>query len=378
MPFLKGICYGNDAFPAPYDPSTANNSCPTYGSDPTYAATKPLWGSQFNSKSGTRYGGRNDLQTIKNMGGNAIRLYDWDGRNDHFDFLNTCQGLGIKVLVGASSYNLQPGGGYPNREANIPVLIKSLGNAPMSGTPTDYHPAIYALIFGNEPELEGFSATECIQFTKDWVRIENAMFSSFRKLPIGHPVDFGKYGGQYPCWGFWDPLLAGLGDIKSRLILCPQPQNDATYLFDNAESSGKGYVDLTYERYGLPLLFTEIGVYRGSSAGYLDVVEQQLRRSIAYGAANPSKLLGCSYFQFADKVWLCPTGGNMCPSEGSWGAHAHSSTIISRVKYVPQDFTHFDTGPCENQTLDVDQLSQNPVYARIVGAYTGSVSAPGR
>jgi hypothetical protein len=33
MARVKGICYGNDAFPAPYDESNANSFQCTYGSD---------------------------------------------------------------------------------------------------------------------------------------------------------------------------------------------------------------------------------------------------------------------------------------------------------------------------------------------------------
>src|SRR5829696_6910683 len=47
--FLKGVCYGNDAFSAPYNESNANDFCPTFGSDPTYAATRPLWGPDYRS-----------------------------------------------------------------------------------------------------------------------------------------------------------------------------------------------------------------------------------------------------------------------------------------------------------------------------------------
>jgi hypothetical protein len=322
--------------------------------------------------------GRNDLQTIKNMGANLIRLYDWEPRNEHFDFLNTCQSLGIKVLAPASNYFLQPGGGFPMRDTLIPNLIRSFGNAPNNAGGTDYHPAIAGLTFGNEPFFHDFSVNECIEFTRSWVSIEQAQFPGFRRPLIGHPVDFGlRNGAQYPAWDFYTALLDGLAgtttrDLQNRLFLSPNTTNDAEYLYTNAAGSGQGYVPLTFNQFQKPLLFTEISQDR-TKPDYLGVVDGQLRRSIAYGAMNPTHLLGICFFQFADKVWLCPTGG-MCPSEGSFGAHGHTNTVISAVKYVPGDFTHTDESTippfsCADNELNVDQLTRNPVYDTVASSY---------
>jgi hypothetical protein len=217
-----------------------------------------------------------------------------------------------------------------------------------------------------------------VEFTQDWVRIEQRDFSSFSLPPIGHPVDLGKYGNDpYPQWGFWLALLDRLErtttrDLQNRLFLAPQPQNDAEYLFDNAEGSGMGYVELTYRRFQKPLLFTEIGKDR-TKPNYLNVVDGQLNRSITYGTQHPEQLLGICYFQFDDKVWLCPTGDpprGHCPSEGSFGVFSHTNTVLFTVNYVPGDFTHFDNGPCDHEQLKPDQLTRNPVYPKVVGAYT--------
>jgi hypothetical protein len=245
---------------------------------------------------------------------------------------------------------------------------------------------------GNEPDIATprlFGPTEAAEFTQDWVRIEQEQFSSFRTPPIGHPVDFGRYNNDpYPQWGFWTLLLDRLQrtttrDLQNRLFLAPQPQNDATYLFDNAEGSGMGYVELTYNRFHKPLLFTEIGQSRTicepqpppnpcilkPNPNVLNVVDGQLTRSIAYGAQHPEQLKGICYFQFDDKVWLCPTGG-ICPTEGSFGVFSHTNNVLFTVNYVPADFTIFDSGPCDHEQLKPDMLTRNPVYAKVVGAYT--------
>jgi hypothetical protein len=41
---VKGMCYGNDAFPAPYNPSNANSFQCTFGSDSTADYVAPLFG----------------------------------------------------------------------------------------------------------------------------------------------------------------------------------------------------------------------------------------------------------------------------------------------------------------------------------------------
>jgi len=393
--FYKGMCYS--AFPAPYDPSTANRTCIFFGSDIAYNPMEPLWGKGFTSASRTRFPGRDDLQTMNLMGVTLVRLYDWEPRNLHLNFLNYCDQLGIKVLAPVSNYFLNPdpnpiNGGFRMRNIHIPNLIRSYRNA----AGTDYHPAIAGIIMGNEPLINHqFGVSQAVEFTQDWVRIEQEQFSGFRTPPIGHPVDFGKRGHEpYPQWDYWTLLLGRLEgttirDLQNRLFLAPQPQNDAAYLFDNAESSGMGYVELTYNRFHKPLLFTEIGNSRSicghtdpithqcdlwvANPNYLEVVEGQLNRSIAYGMQHPEQLKGICNFQFDDKVWVCPTGdppGGYCPSEGTFGAFSHTNDVPFTVNYVHADFTHFDTGPCDHEQLRPDQLTRNPVYAKVVSAYT--------
>jgi hypothetical protein len=392
--FYKGMCYQPMPFyrdpvrgVQPYSPSIANTTKIFFGSDIAYNCMEPLWGTSFTSRSGTTYPrGRNDVEKLQNMGVNLVRLYDWEPRNYHKRFLDRCLSNGIKVLVPVSNYFLKPGEGYPNRLTLIPNLIRSFSNGEQNNG-TDYHPAIAGIIMGNEPRLNGFTVDQCVQFTKDWVSIEQNQFSGFSMPLIAHPVDFATYGGRYPAWGFFTPLLQGLSsdntrNLQSRLFLAPNTFNIASYLFHDAESSGKGYVQLTYDQFHKPLLFTEIGQDR-TKRDYLDVVEGQLRESIDYGAAHPEQLLGICHFQFADKVWKCPT--NECrDSEGAFGTHSHTQEFLETVNYVEEDFTHFDckpgTGcpppcppcvPCDNVPMLPDRLRQNLTYNLVVTNYGG-------
>jgi hypothetical protein len=156
------------------------------------------------------------------------------------------------------------------------------------------------------------------------------------------------------------------------LFLAPQPQNPASDLFVNFNGTGRGYVPQTFEKFGVPLLFTELGNNR-QEPNYEAVVRGQLEGSLAYGAAHPDEFLGICHFQFADKVWKCPQF--QCrDSEGSFGTHSHTDRVLVTVDYVPEDFTHTD-GPhynCNNQQLRPDMLLQNPTYTIVKNVYTGT------
>jgi hypothetical protein len=368
MKIFNGICY--QPFPPPYSPAIANSTCIFFGSDVAYNAMEPIWGESYTSSTGSSCGpvgtnrARNDIKTLASMGVTLLRLYDWEPRNKHLNFLNYCEKFHIKVLVPVSNYFLLPGQGLPDKNAHIPALIDSFSNADN----TDYHPAIAGIIIGNEPEVSGFSVQNCIDFTTAWATIESKLYPSYREVMVGHPVDFGTYGGSFPCFGFWDPLLASLNtvvakNLNKRLFLAPQTYNDGFYLFENAEASGKGYVDLTYDKYQKPILFTEIG-YGRDKANYEQVVQSQLSGCINYHAQNPSKLLGNCFFQFADKVWLPPGS-----SEAMFGTFSHAGGNLCTIQYGNADFTHWDNGPCTNTSMTVDSLSPTPLYHIVVKNY---------
>lgn len=355
--YYKGICY--QPFPKPYDPSTANKTCIFFGSDIAYDPMGPIWGKSYKSSTGSICSNcRNDLQMLKEIGVNLIRLYDWDARNHHLKFMDYCAELGIKILVPVSNWWLQDSSWNDDQ---LKGLIASFLNSDKK----EYHRAVAGVLIGNEPGLNGISVQRCIDVTKTYFRLEKTfnMGAPPEARPIiGHPVDFSLYGGQYPCWGFWEPLLNSLdASIKARIFLAPQTYNDYTYLFENAENSGKGWVPLTYQKFQKWIIFTEIGVDR-TKPNYLDTVKGQLTGCRKYSQSFPTQLGGACYFQFADKVWMQGT------SEGSFGACSHSDNIRCTVTYGNGDFTHWDNGSCAGQKLSVDELTKNPVYNVIVGS----------
>jgi hypothetical protein len=366
--FLKGMCYA--PFPHGYDPSTANNTCIWFGSDIADCNVAPLWGESFSPVDGPDKGkvfkGRDDLGNLKNLGVNLIRLYDWDPRKNHMPFLDYCHQLGIQVLVPASNYFLGAFGPAPDMIESITLLINSFE------VNNDYHPAIYGITIGCElDQVDKVSIDYVIAFTKKWMEIENMAYRGFRKVRIGHPISFATAGpgwiGYYPCFGYLDKLLPPLKaetmrDLNTRLMICPHTYNEASFLFDSARGAKQGWVDLTYDRYKLPILFCEIGCSRLIRTDYQTVIRDQLERSIQYNDTN--KLLGSCYFQYVDKVWMPNT------TEGTFGLYKNTNETTDVVRYGLADFPNHTEVGCKDNFLNVQVLEANPALDVLKNIYT--------
>ncbi len=366
----KGICYGNDAFPQPYNPSAANQTEVFFGSDNAADYIKPLWGKHFTphpdpSASGGCGGEnqvpcRDDLKKMKAMGVEVVKLYDWDPRNRHRGFLDECENLGIGVLFSVSDYFIKPGGGLGQKDVFIPQLIHSISVPTEFGS--DYHRAIVGIAIGNE--FDGFSEQNLADFTNAWVRHESTQHD--RKMKIGHPLAFTADNGKLPCWDRWDKFLPLLHTtVKSRLFLAPNCYNDAKYLFEDVggPKRGRGWVELTSEKYDLPIWFTEIGQDR-TKQDYATVVRSQLKACLSYSRVNPHKLIGACFFSFVDKVWMQGS------SEGSFGTYSHGPCGGTggqcTIHYSPKDFTHWEVQPGQ---LRIDTLQRTPLYDVVSDVY---------
>lgn len=142
----KGICY--EAFGPGYNPSTANLSAIYFGSDIARSQTEALWGNQTLLTNGTNDMCRNDLLTIQNiLEANLVRLYDWDPRNDHSQFLNYCNALGLKAVVPISNWLATQNATVWQAQLPNYFSSKNFGNA----NGTNWHPAIAGVVITNEP-----------------------------------------------------------------------------------------------------------------------------------------------------------------------------------------------------------------------------------
>ena len=116
--FAQGVCY--QPVPVGEDPNNSPN------------------GDYFTSNYSYIY--KPDIDRMKSMGINSIKIYSWYPDKDHTDFLNYCYQNGIYVIVG---YYMPPGTIIGNYDEKL-GLFKTLANM------TKTHPAIMGYQLGNE------------------------------------------------------------------------------------------------------------------------------------------------------------------------------------------------------------------------------------
>jgi hypothetical protein len=192
-------------------------------------------------------------------------------------------------------------------------------------------------------------------------------------VPRGEP--FAANGADMPCWNMFNQLLTDsrVAQYKNQIMLCPNSYNDKEYLFENAEGTGSGWVQQTYEQFQRPILFTEIGKSRQNSDYTITYVQDQLSASIAYQQNNPTQLLGACHFQFSDKVWKQTSDDS--DSEGAFGAFHHGA-VLKSIQCQKSDFDFFPDVSVLNPDgtenygiLTIDKLDQTSTYQAVVNAY---------
>ena len=362
----KGTAY--QAFGKGYDPSTANTHVIYFGSDIARKEVASLWGNQsYLSQSCAPYC-RDDLKTLTGMGINLIRLYDWDPRNDHSQFLDYAHKLGIKVVVPISNWLPQNPGAW---DAQVPLYFKfgNYGNSAGS----DWHPAVAGVIISNELDNDDAAYGQAIGLVARFLQeADKQGFST--SVPVGIPVTFVPRGAPYapggqnmPGWNQFSKLLTDprTAPYRDRLMLCPNTYNSKDYLFADAESTGQGWVQLTYQQFGAPILFTEIGYSRVKSDYTPNYIKDQLEGVLTYQKAHPEQILGACHFQFSDKVWK--QGGN--DTEGAFGAYTHGA-ILKQIQTVQGDFSYWPGDPASDYgILIIDKLEPTSTYNPVIQAY---------
>lgn len=368
----KGTAYAG--FSAGYDPSTAESGSYIYfGSDSARSQMGSLWGTQSYLKESCAPYCRNDLKTMKDMGINLIRLYDWDPRNDHSQFLDYANSLDIKVVVPISDW-------LPRNpqfwDEQVPNYLKYGNYGNKAGT--DWHPAVAGVIISNEMDKEaGDAYVNAVGLVGRFLQeVDKRGFS--KNIRVGIPVTFVPRGAPYasggqnmPGWNQFNLLLTDrrTAPYKDRLMLCPNTYNDRQYLFSNAEATGKGWVEQTYQKFGVPILFTEIGLSRAQGNYTADFVKNQLQGVLEYQLAHPEQLLGAAHFQFDNKVWKQTP--NDTDSEGAFGTFRHGK-ILKQIQTVKEDYNFYVNEVRPQETwgvLTIDQLDKTNTYDAVVEAY---------
>lgn len=364
----KGTAY--QAFGHGYDPSSANNSYIYFGSDIARKQFGSLWGTQSYLRQVCASDCRNDLLTLKDMGANLIRLYDWDPRNDHSQFLDYAHRLNLKVVVPISNWLAK----HPEYwDAQLPAYFNELNFGRKVNGNLDWHPAIAAVTIANELEIEQGgeqSYQTAIGLVARFLEKSHALGFS-RSMRVGMPVSFGVKAGGQPAWHLFDWFANDkrLALFKDQLMLNPNSYNDRSFLFGDAQSRQPGWVQATYARYKLPILFTEIGANRVERPDQ-SFVREQLQGALEYQSAHPEQLLGAIHFQFDNKVWKqSPDPNRETDTEGSFGAFRHGD-IVRTMQTEASDY-HFPVDEARGNygSFSINRLLPTATHQAVVQAY---------
>lgn len=146
MPTLYGMCYS---------PTPAKQAHDFVTDDYMADWASPLWGPD----------GRNDLQTIRDMGFTMVRMYGNDPRLHHRNFLDRAAEIGLSVIVAISNYPYTqdpnnscaiapPYNCFNEVRAQYRAMLQDFTVPSAEGSSQRvYHSAIKGIILFNEPEL---------------------------------------------------------------------------------------------------------------------------------------------------------------------------------------------------------------------------------
>lgn len=361
---IPGKGSGYQAFGTGYNPSTANTSFLYFGSDVARKQFGALWGTQSYLSQGCPGLCRNDLKTMADMGINLIRLYDWDARNDHSQFLDYAHSLGIKVVVPISNWLPQQAPQVWDQQITQFLKHGNFGNA----TETDWHNAIAGVIISNElDDVDGGRLySNVVGLVAAFIeRAKQAGYSN--TVRVGAPVTFTQRAPLLSSWHAFDALVNDprLASHKDWLMLCPNSYNPARDLF-GVEGVSEGWVQKTYQRYQLPILFTELGFSRAHQPNSEQIIREQLQAVVRYQSnpANAGQLLGAAHFQFSNKVWMQTP--NDTDSEGAFGMFRHGDVLFS-IPTQASDYTFWDGA--EPGVLNVNALVPTSTHTAVQQAY---------
>jgi len=231
-PIVKGISYG----PIPCKSTNCDISMDDFMGD----AAKPMWGPR----------GRADLNTIRLLGANHVRLYGNAPETDHSPFLDEAHAQKLKVVVGMSDYpytQMQGNcmhSGYDcyellKAEYRMNLLNGFVQNEAVLPSKS-YHPALSTVIVVNEPDLKLPGIFEPRRFVKAIISALDGMLDAEKEVGVtGNFVNFTatcSFGICSHCKEFTNkPALGQMAEIEDGL-LHPEaygytPKNDLTKIY---------------------------------------------------------------------------------------------------------------------------------------------------
>lgn len=305
--------------------------------------------------------GRGDMQLIKDMGANTMRMYGNDANTSHRTFLDTAMSKGIGIIAGMSDFGFIQGPDncllheyYCYDEAYF-YFHKNL----LLGFTIDnfkkYHPALKALILANEPDLKVHPRN---LICRAMASIFDAILDAEKDVGItGNPIaltitwSFANFHGPKgtPALGqmedFWKCLQEGPEKAPTNY----KPKNDLVKAFRqrfvnsfNTANTHKEVKDMFLDRYAKSSFWTDdlkIPVFIGEYHSVRHGMKDDLTQMVAYAKSKEFPFfMGYNFFEFSRRY---DKGG----PEMDFGMFGYGDCVLSDMNYTGQVYTIWNLVP---------------------------------
>lgn len=340
-----------------YGPMPCKGQCVIHMDDFMGEPAKPLWGQR----------GRNDLQVIRNLGANMVRLYGNSPDVDHGSFMDEALKVGLGVTIGMSDYpytqmqNNCMQTGFNCFEQIKGVYALNLAKGFMTDD-KQYHPALKHVIIINEPDLKLPGMMEPRKFAKGIISGLDGMLEAEKEAGVTGPLpnftatvsfgvcpDCGEFGKK--------PAMGQMTEIR-KAMLNPaafgyKPKNDLAKVYrtrwlnsfnTNAPAS---YIKQSfvkpYEKTfpETPVVIEEFHTPGKNPQSDLALMMETARES--------NLLLGVSFFEFQKRY---DKGG----TEAAFGMFGLGDFTVNNFSYYGDKFSSLCLTPIETQYGDIPSL----------------------
>ncbi|CAE7813357.1 unnamed protein product [Symbiodinium sp. CCMP2456] len=369
------VNYEHFETPKVLDPAYQRMKGVSYGPAPVKKAGSPINGDDYMADiTGAMWAdwGRGDLELIKQLGGNTIRMYGNDANTSHRAFLDLAYEKGIDVVAGMSDFGFTQGPDnclindwYCFDEAYF-YFHKNL----LMGFAIDsfkrYHPALKALILANEPDLKVHPRSLTC---RAMASVFDAILEAEKDVGVtGNPIaltitwSFALFPDanvhpNAPALGQMEEFWACLQKGTEKEPINYTPRNDLVQAFRkrfvhsfNTANKAREVADMMLNKYSQSSFWTptlKVPVFIGEYHSVHGNMEEDLTEAVQL-AKSPRYpyFMGYSFFEFSRSYWK---GG----PEMEFGMFGYGDCPLMDMNYTGNTYTIWPLDPASS-TLDVE------------------------
>ncbi|CAE7412152.1 unnamed protein product [Symbiodinium microadriaticum] len=357
--------------PKVLDPAYQTMKGVSYGPAPVKKAGSPINGDDYMADiTGAMWAdwGRGDLELIKQLGGNTIRMYGNDANTSHRAFLDLAYEKGIDVVAGMSDFGFTQGPDnclindwYCFDEAYF-YFHKNL----LMGFAIDsfkrYHPALKALILANEPDLKVHPRSLTC---RAMASVFDAILEAEKDVGVtGNPIaltitwSFALFPDanvhpNAPALGQMEEFWACLQKGTEKEPINYTPRNDLVQAFRkrfvhsfNTANKAREVANMMLNKYSQSSFWTptlKVPVFIGEYHSVHGSMEEDLTEAVQL-AKSPRYpyFMGYSFFEFSRSYWK---GG----PEMEFGMFGYGDCPLMDMNYTGNTYTIWNLIPLKDR-----------------------------